>query len=74
MAQVAGDAAELVDPYDVDSIRRGLMHIVSDAAYREHLRQRGLDRAARFTWEEAALRTLEVYAAAIQVAASREAR
>jgi glycosyltransferase involved in cell wall biosynthesis len=73
MAEVVGDAAELVDPYDIESIRRGLERIVSDAAHREHLRERGLERAAQFTWEKSARKTLEVYAAAKQVAASRGA-
>jgi glycosyltransferase involved in cell wall biosynthesis len=74
MAEVAGDAAELVNPYDIGSIRRGLERICSDAAYRDHLRERGIERAAQFTWQEAARKTVDVYAAAKQVAASRGAR
>ena len=65
MAEVAGDAAELVDPYDVDSIRAGLERVTSDTTRRDELRQRGLGRAAQFTWENCARATLAVYAEAI---------
>ncbi|MBV9487220.1 MAG: glycosyltransferase family 4 protein [Frankiaceae bacterium] len=71
MAEVAGDAADLVDPYDIESIRGGLERIVSDTAHRERLRRRGLERAAQFTWDATARKTLEVYAAANHAAESR---
>ncbi len=61
MREVAGDAAELVDPEDVDSIVLGLRHVLTDAARSETLRERGLVRAAEFTWERTAAETVAVY-------------
>ncbi|HSW93276.1 MAG TPA: glycosyltransferase family 1 protein [Gammaproteobacteria bacterium] len=54
LPEVAGDAALLVDPYDVDAIRAGIEKIVSDTALRTQLVQRGLARARLFSWEKTA--------------------
>jgi glycosyltransferase involved in cell wall biosynthesis len=51
MPEVAGDAAILVDPYDVDSIADGLRAALLDERRRAELEQAGPPRAATFTWE-----------------------
>jgi len=51
MPEVAADAACLVDPFDVASIRAGLRRIIGDSAYREELVRRGHLNAARFDVE-----------------------
>ncbi len=56
--EVAGDAAVLVDPFDVGAIADGLAAARSDAA---HLADRGLARARSLTWRSTARRTLDVY-------------
>ena len=61
-AEVAGDAALLVDPASVDAIRDGLRGLLGDAGARRELSERGLARAAEFTWRRAADETYEVYA------------
>ena len=48
MCDVAGDAACLVDPVDVASIREGVLRVVHDAAYREGLVKKGLKRVEAF--------------------------
>ena len=58
--EVVGDAAELVDPLDVASIARGMLHVLTDASRRTELIERGRSRAAEFTWERAGSRTLEI--------------
>ena len=60
-AEVAGDAAVLVDPADVGAIRSGIERILGDTGLREELIRRGRRRAAEFTWERAARETLAVY-------------
>ena len=56
--EVAGDAAVLVDPLDPDAIAAG----IAEASERhEELRRLGLERAASFSWAEAARATVEVY-------------
>ena len=61
-AEVAADAAVLVDPLSVEAISAGLRALVSDVGMREGLAARGLARVAGFTWERAARETHAVYA------------
>lgn len=51
LPEVAGDAALLVDPYDVNSIREGLLEMAKNSDLRTHLREKGFERARLFTWE-----------------------
>jgi glycosyltransferase involved in cell wall biosynthesis len=61
-AEVAADAALLVDPLSEASIRDGLRTLLTDAAARESYIRRGLDRDAQFSWRRAAEETYAVYA------------
>ncbi len=58
MPEVAGKAAELVNPYDVDSIAEGITRVLTDRL--KYVAQ-GIKQARRFSWEETAKKTLEVY-------------
>jgi glycosyltransferase involved in cell wall biosynthesis len=49
MPEVAGNAACLVDPFDVAAIRAGILRIWKDEAYRENLIQAGFENVKRFT-------------------------
>jgi glycosyltransferase involved in cell wall biosynthesis len=60
-AEVAGDAALLVDPLHVGAIHDGLRQLLTDAGVRERLRAAGLQRAAQFSWRRAADETVAVY-------------
>jgi glycosyltransferase involved in cell wall biosynthesis len=71
MPAVVGDAGLLVDPLDVNAISAGLIRLVRDDALRADLRQRGLARAATFTWERAARETLAVLRAAVATTSAR---
>jgi glycosyltransferase involved in cell wall biosynthesis len=55
-----GDAALLVDPYDEDALAEALQAAADDHG---ELRRRGLERAARYTWQRAADATWAVYQA-----------
>lgn len=61
MPEVAGGAACLVDPYDVDDIRAGIVRVIRDRAYRESLVEAGLRNVARFDPEVIARRYTEIY-------------
>lgn len=63
LPEIAGDAALLFDPRDVRSIAQALERGLTDFELRAELRARGLARAARFTWGEAARRTRQLYTA-----------
>jgi glycosyltransferase involved in cell wall biosynthesis len=54
LPEVAGDAALYCDPFSVTDIARALYTIRSDEALREQLSARGLERAKRYTWDNAA--------------------
>ena len=61
LPEVAGDAALLVDPDDVEGLGRAMVIALSDTTLRENLRQRGYERAKFFTWQRAALSTSALY-------------
>lgn len=48
MPEIAGDAAILVDPSSVDSIRSGLLRVICDDGYRKRLVSKGLENVLRF--------------------------
>ena len=56
--EIAGGAAVLVDPLDVDSIAAGVDEAM---ARRDELRPRGFVRAGEFSWDDSAARTQAVY-------------
>jgi O-antigen biosynthesis alpha-1,2-mannosyltransferase len=61
LKEVAGDAALLVDPLDVDALRSALQAALNDPSVRDRLVAMGYCRAAEFTWPRAAQETLAVY-------------
>ncbi|MGM0554774.1 MAG: glycosyltransferase family 4 protein [Myxococcota bacterium] len=61
MAEVGGEAAVKVDPHSAESIGEGLKKLVYDDGFYRERRQMGLERAAEFTWDEAARKTIEAY-------------
>ena len=63
-AEVAGDAALLVDPRDHQAIATALGKILDDPVLADDLRRRGRERAATFTWERTAELTAAAYAEA----------
>lgn len=49
MPEVAGNAACLVDPFDVEAIRDGILKVWHEAGYRDKLVAAGLENVKRFT-------------------------
>jgi glycosyltransferase involved in cell wall biosynthesis len=72
MPEVAGDAACIVDPYDVASIRQGLRRVLTDQVYADTLVARGLDNAARYQPAAVARRYAEIYDELLGGALDRE--
>ncbi len=60
LPEVAGDAALLVDPLDVDAIAAAMQRLVDDATLRQQLTRRGFENVRRFSWEKCARETLAV--------------
>ncbi|GAC1552406.1 MAG: hypothetical protein NVS2B7_28370 [Herpetosiphon sp.] len=65
LPEVTGDAAVLVDPYDVEHIAQGMQEILEAEALSAQLRERGLQRAAFFSWDNCAKRTFSAYEQAL---------
>lgn len=61
LPEVAGEAALMVDPRDVEAIAEAIQRVLMDCDLREDLITKGLTQAARFTWEKAAQNLLGVY-------------
>ncbi len=61
LPEVAGDAALLVDPFDVDGLSRAMGRVLEDEGLRGEMVARGLAQAARFTWDGAARQLLAVF-------------
>jgi glycosyltransferase involved in cell wall biosynthesis len=61
LPEVAGDAALLVDPYDIAALADAMRRVLEDSALAAALRVKGLERARQFTWERTARETIAVY-------------
>jgi len=48
MPEVAGEAACIVDPYDVKSIRGGILRVIEEPEYRHELVRKGFNNVERF--------------------------
>ena len=66
LPEVAGDAAILVDPTDVDAIAEAMLRLSSDEALRQQMIEAGRANVARFSWLKAARETLAVLLKAAQ--------
>jgi len=68
LPEVAGEAAVLVDPRGVESIREGLERLLGDESLRRDLVRRGLDRLKRYSWEACAATVCRVFGDVMQEA------
>ncbi len=59
LPEVAGDAAILVNPEDVEEIASGINRVLSDEGLCKDLQDKGLKQARKFTWGACARKTLE---------------
>ena len=60
LPEIGGDAALFFDPADADALTAELTKVLSDGELRASLAARGREQAAKFRWEDAAARTLDV--------------
>ncbi len=61
LPEVVGDAAVLADPTEPAALAAALKRVLQDSSLQAQLRARGLERAARFSWERAAHATRAVF-------------
>ncbi|HDN79560.1 MAG: glycosyltransferase family 1 protein [Chloroflexi bacterium] len=59
--EVTGSAALLVDPEDEEALAAAIRRVLREPELASQLREKGLKRAASFSWERTARETLNVY-------------
>ena len=72
LPEVVGDAALMVDPFDIQSLASAIADVVWNRSIRDELRVKGLAHARKFDWRETARRTLGVYQEVHRKAAGRK--
>jgi O-antigen biosynthesis alpha-1,3-mannosyltransferase len=65
MKEIAGNAAIMVDPYDVESMRSGMLQLLDNGPLRTELKDKGFERAAQYSWKKTAELTYEGYKKAL---------
>lgn len=61
LPEVAGGAAWLVNPDDLDAMKTGICQILEDEDWRSRAVEQGMSRAAEKTWDRCMSETMEVY-------------
>ena len=61
LPEVVGDAALMIDPYNVDTLAKAMAEILTNDGLRRGMIERGLAQAEKFSWEKTAAETLEIY-------------
>ena len=61
LPEVVDGAAILFDPYSTDEIARAIADLLLDAELKSRMERLGLQRAAHFSWQKTAQKTLEVF-------------
>ncbi len=59
--EIAGDAAELVDPDDPEAFADAMWRVATDDALRARMVAAGHERAAEFSWDKSAAASLRLY-------------
>ena len=66
LPEVVGDAAQLVDPHDIDGLTVAMWRLLTDEDLRDSFIAKGFKRADMFSWKRAAEETLAVYRQVIE--------
>jgi glycosyltransferase involved in cell wall biosynthesis len=74
LPEVVDGAAFLFDPYAVDEIVRAIADLLLDSELRTRMERLGLQRAAHFSWQKTAQRTLEVFHEVVEQPAAAPVR
>jgi len=61
LPEVVDEAAIKIPPHDIERLTDALREVLTNRQLRESLIARGMSQAARFSWEQTAQKTLQVY-------------
>jgi alpha-1,3-rhamnosyl/mannosyltransferase len=65
LPEVGGEAVMYFDPQRPEDLANAIEQVLGSMELRERLRAKGLERAARFTWEEFVDKHIQVYQAVL---------
>jgi glycosyltransferase involved in cell wall biosynthesis len=61
LPEVAGEAAIFFNPLSIGEMAKAIVQVAQDAELRDILRQKGFQNVTRFSWEQTAKQTLQIY-------------
>jgi glycosyltransferase involved in cell wall biosynthesis len=61
LPEVVGDAGLLIDPLNTDDIADAILNVLTDSKLSESMIQKGFKQARKFSWQETAAKTRELY-------------
>jgi glycosyltransferase involved in cell wall biosynthesis len=62
LPEVVGDAALLIDPYDVEALARAMLTVLEDDGLKKEMSKKGIAQAQKFSWDKAGAELLAVCA------------
>lgn len=65
LPEIVGDAALLVNPFDIQEIAKAMTKVIESASFSDELRERGIMQAAKFSWTKCAEDTLKVLVSSV---------
>ena len=60
LPEAIGDAAIMIDPYNINEIAQAMEMVLTDEALREKLKEKGIKQVEKFSWQKCARETLEI--------------
>jgi glycosyltransferase involved in cell wall biosynthesis len=61
LPEVGGDAVAYFDPQDADELSAVMESVLTSAQIRDEMREKGLQRAACFSWKECVQKHFKIY-------------
>lgn len=61
LSEVLGNGGIMIDPFDVNTLTKGISEVLADRNTRRSLTEKGLKRAKLFSWKKTAKETLDTY-------------
>lgn len=61
LPEVAGDTAILINPMDIAALTAAISRVIGEETLRQHVQEKGLAQAAKFSWGWTARQTLTLY-------------
>ena len=61
LPEVAGEAAILVNPYDIVEIAKAIKNVIKNDKLKKEMIEKGLKQARKFTWENSVKKLEKIY-------------